>query len=58
MNEVKKEALQAPAMPTITPSISDQYKSGKSVYDIFKNYGRSTIMRMKSKRLRLIERAH
>lgn len=44
MNEVKKETppLQAPAMPTVTvtPSISDQYKSGKSVYDIFKNYGK------------------
>lgn len=42
MNEVKKETppLQAPVMPTITPSISDQYKSGKSVYDIFKNYGK------------------
>lgn len=44
MNEVKKVTppLQAPAMPTVTvtPSISDQYKSGKSVYDIFKNYGK------------------
>ena len=42
MNEVKKETppLQAPAMPTVTPSISDQYKSGKSVYDLFKNYGK------------------
>ena len=41
MNEIKKETppLQAPAIPVINPNVVDQYKAGKSVYDIFKNYG-------------------
>ena len=42
MNEIKKETppLQAPAIPVINPNVKDQYKAGKSVYDIFKNYGK------------------
>ena len=39
MNEIKKETLQAPAIPVINPNVTEQYKAGKSVYDIFKNYG-------------------
>lgn len=41
MNEIKKETppLQAPAIPVINPNVAEQYKAGKSVYDIFKNYG-------------------
>lgn len=41
MNEIKKETppIQAPAIPVINPNVTEQYKAGKSVYDIFKNYG-------------------
>ena len=41
MNDIKKETppLQAPAIPVINPNVTEQYKAGKSVYDIFKNYG-------------------
>lgn len=37
----KKETppLQAPAIPVINLSDRTVYKAGKSVYDIFKNYG-------------------
>lgn len=40
MNEIKRlPPLQAPAIPVINPNVTEQYKAGKSVYDIFKNYG-------------------